>query len=93
MPAPPRSTPYLAPGAPASPLRQAIAGALVAIVSAVSLALGWSLELPAEAAWAISGLLVSIGGLWMDRRARAEQVASLTRDGLLDDDGRPIGES
>ena len=90
MPSPPRSTPYQAPGAPVSPIRQAVAGALVAMVSLLSLALGWSIELPAEAAWAISGLLVSLWGLWMDRRARTEQADALAQKGLLDDDGRPV---
>lgn len=80
-PAPPRSTPYQAPGAPSSPRRQAIAGALVALVSLVSLALGYSVELPAEAAWAISGLIVSLGGLWMDRGARREQALALAQAG------------
>lgn len=74
---PPRSTPYVATSAPVSPMRQAVAGLVVSIVSVVSLLLGLNVELPPELALAFVSAAFGAYGVIMDRRARREQAAGV----------------
>ena len=71
---PDRQTPYLAPGAPTSPRRQALVGLIVSLLSLVGLWAGVDLDISPEAIAAVLGVLATAWGLVMDARARSEQA-------------------
>lgn len=69
-----RSTPYLAPGAPKSPIVLAIAGLLVLLASVVASKLGFTLAADADTTAMVASALVTIVGLVQHRMARGEQA-------------------
>lgn len=71
---PDRQTPYLAPGAPASPRRQALVGLIVSLLSLVGLWAGVDIDVSPEAVGALLGAVATLAGLVMDARARSEQA-------------------
>jgi hypothetical protein len=68
-----RSTPYVAPGAPTSPLILAVAGLLVAAASALAARLGFELTADGTAVATVAGVLAGLLGLLQHRLARREQ--------------------
>jgi hypothetical protein len=73
------STPYVAPGAPRSPLLLAVAGLLVALASALASRLGFELPTDAGTTAMVAGLLASLVGYGQHLLARREQAEGSTR--------------
>lgn len=71
---PTRSTPYVAPGAPTSPLWGRAVGLLLAAVAWVAGHFGMEMEFSAEDVMLVAGLAFAGWSAWQDRRARAEQA-------------------
>lgn len=69
-----RSTPYLAPGAPKSPIVLATAGLLVLLASAVASRLGFTIATDGDTIVGVASALVTIVGLVQHRMARGEQA-------------------
>lgn len=72
-----RSTPYLATGAPTSPMLLAVAGLLVALAAAVAARLGFEIPADASTTTAVAGVLAALVGFVQHRLARREQVAGV----------------
>lgn len=70
-------TPYLAPAAPTSPMRQAVVSFVLAAVSLVSLLLGLDVAVDPEAITALVSAGFGVWALVMHRRARDEQAAGV----------------
>lgn len=69
-----RATPYVAPGAPTSPLWGRAVGLVLAAIAWIAGRFGLELEFSAEDVMVVAGLAFSAWSTWQDRRARAEMV-------------------
>jgi hypothetical protein len=74
-----RSTPYVAPGAPTSPLLLAVASMLVALASLLAGQLGIELLIDPTTAGALAGFLGAAWGFAQNYLARREQAAGVPK--------------
>lgn len=79
IPKPARTEPYVAPGAPKSPLRVAIAGVITAVLALLALWWPKAGQVSPQLVAAVAGGVVSVIALWQDRAARREQAAGVPR--------------
>lgn len=69
-----RHTPYVAPGAPSSPIIMAVAGLLVAVASTVAARLGFKLPADSMTVASVAAALVGLVGFLQSRLAQREQL-------------------
>jgi hypothetical protein len=72
-----KHTPYVAPGAPTSPMILAVAGLLVAVVTALASRLGFEIAADSTHTAMVAGILAGVWGLVQHRLARREQAAGV----------------